>query len=179
MTHRILLGSALVLAAAASATAVTETQADRDLKTVTKQLEKAEGILNRAGRYERKAAQLYAYDQAAVLFTSARRGAARWSGPAFESVWNDAGSGLVRAYDAQTEIYFDRGSLTQAKRLNESALAIDATDFRARNLKVMIEDMERTDILDKDVGQVALDRIRQRRADAGMPLRDRGVPVRQ
>lgn len=178
MTHRILLGSALVLAAAAFAPAA-ETQADRDLKTVTNQLARAERIVSRAPSYERKAAQLYAYDQAAALFIAARRGAAHWSGPAFEAVWDDAGTGLVRAYVAQAEIYFDRGSLTSARRQNEAALAIDATDGRARNLKVMIEAAEETDIWDKNNGGVAIDRISERRAAAGLPLRERGAATRR
>ena len=178
MTPRILLGSALVLAAAAFATAA-ETQADRDLKTVTNQLAKGERILVRAPSYERKAAQLYAYDQAVILFTSARRTAAHWSGRAFESVWDDAASGLVNAYVAQAEIYYGRGSLPSAKRQNEAALAIDPLDGRARNLKAMIEAAEETDILDKSVGDTALERIQERRASAGMPLRERGVPVRR
>lgn len=176
MTSRAILASALVLAAAAFAPAA-ETQADRDLTTVTNQLSKAERILARAPSYERKAAQLYAYDQAVVLLTNARRTAAHWSGPAFESVWDDAADGLVRAYDAQTEIYFNRGSLPSARKQNEAALAIDPLDGPARNLKAMIAAAEETDILDKNTGGVALDRITERRAAARMPLRERGVPV--
>src|SRR5262245_36266437 len=178
MTPRAILASALVLAAAAFAPAA-ETQAERDLKSVTNQLAKAERILGRAPSYERTAAQLYAYDQAVVLLTNARRTAAHWSGPAFESVWDDAAYALVRAYDAQTQIYLDRGSLPSARKQNEAALAVDPLDVRARNLKVMIEAAEYTDILYKNTGGVALDRIVERRAAAGMPLRERGVPVRR
>lgn len=179
MTPRILLGSALVLAAAAFAPALAESQSDRDLKTVTAQLEKGERIFARAAKYERKAAQLYAYDQAAALFMSARRTAARWAGPAFVSVWDNAGAGLVRAYDAQAEIYYYRGSLPAARKHVAAALAIDDSDIRARNLMVMIEAAEETDILDKNVGEVALERIQERRAAAGMPLRERGVTPRR
>src|SRR5262245_3407902 len=175
MTPRILLGSALVLAAAAFATAA-ETQADRDLKSVTNQIAKAERILVRAPAYERKAAQLYAYDQAVVLLTNARRTAARWSGAAFGSAWDDAAYSLVRAYDEQTQIYLDRGSLPSARKHNEAALAVDPLDVRARNLKAMITAAEETDILDKNTGGVAIDRIVERRQAAGMPLRERGVP---
>jgi hypothetical protein len=178
MTSRILIGSALVLAAAAYAPAA-ETQADRDLNTVTNQLARAERIMTRASAYDRKAAQLYAYDQAAQMFIGARRTAAHWSGPAFESVWDDAGTGLVRAYDAQAEIYYYRGSLPSARRLNQAALEIDAQDARARNLSVMIQAAEETDIFDKVQGTVAVDRIVERRAAAGMPLRDRGVSTRR
>jgi hypothetical protein len=178
MTSRILLGPALALAALA-APAAAETQADRDLKSATTRLEKAELIMSRAAKYERKAAQLYAYEQAVLLLIDARRTAAHWAGPAFESVWDDAASGLVRAYDAQAEIYYYRGSLPSARRHNEAALAIDARDIRARNLKVMIEAAEETDILDKSVGDVALGRIQERRAAAGMPLRERGVTPRR
>lgn len=178
MTSRIVLASAFVLAAAA-APALAETQADRDLTGATRQLEKGEHILSLAAAYERPAAKLYAYEQAAETFVQSRRTAAHWSGPAFESVWNDASAGLVRAYDGQAEVYYDRGSLTLARRQNAAALEIDATDDRARNLKVMIEAAEQKDILDKANGQTALTRITERRAAAGMPLRERGVPVRQ
>ena len=179
MTPRILLGAALVFAAAAFAPAFADTQTDRDLKTVTNQLERAERILSRAPQYDRTAAQLYAYDQAATLFTSARRTAARWASPAFKSVWNDAAYGLVTAYVGQATIYFDRGSLESAKKHNDAALAIDPTDGRARNLSVMIEEAEEMDFFDKTQGQVAIDRIRNRRAGLGMPLRDRGVSTRR
>ena len=178
MTPRAILASALVLAAAALAPAA-ETQADRDLKSATVRLAKAERIIVRARDYERDAAKLYAYDQAANLFIGARKTAAHWSGPAFESVWDDAASGLVRTYTSQAEIYYNRGSLPSAKRQNDAALAIDPMDGRARNLKVMIEAAAETDILDKSVGTVALDRITERRAAAGMPLRERGVTPRQ
>ena len=94
-------------------------------------------------------------------------------------MWDDAASGLVRTYTAQAEIYYNRGSLPAARKHNEAALAIDPKDGRARNLKVMIEAAEETDILDKSVGTVALDRIVERREAAGMPLRERGVTPRQ
>jgi tetratricopeptide (TPR) repeat protein len=180
MTPRIQLGAALVFAAAAFAPAFADTtQADRDLKTVTSQLERAERILSRAPHYDRTAAQLYAYDQAAKLFMNARRTAAQWASPAFQTVWKDAGHGLVTAYVGQAEIYFDRGSMESAKKHNAAAIAIDPTDGRARNLDVMIEEAEETDFFDKYQGQVAIDRIRARRAGSGMPLRERSVATRR
>jgi hypothetical protein len=85
----------------------------------------------------------------------------------------------VHAYTAEADIYWRRGSLKLARERVTSALAIDARDSRAVNLALLIKEAEATDIYTREQGSQFVDRIRQRRADAGLPLRDRGVSLRR
>jgi len=101
--------------------------------------------------------------------------AAKGRTDAFLAVRRQINADLVAAFVAESEIHYNRGSLPLAKKRAADALELDPQDSRALNLMVMIRAAETTDIYTRYQGSAAIDRIRARRAAAGMPLRDRGA----
>jgi hypothetical protein len=175
----LLVACAVTALAAASFAAEPPTASDRLLKLATTRLEQGEREMSRARKLTTNSAKLDAWDRAIVRLRQARETAWKGTGASFEEVQKFAYAGLVRSLTAEAEIYFAKKSLPLAKKRNDAALDLDPNDARARNLAVMIRDAEEADIYDVHQGATAVNRIRDRRAAVGLPLRDRGVSTRR
>ena len=179
MKRTILLSACVATALAAAAFAGPPTTADQQLKLATTRLEQGEREMSQARAFTTNAAKLQAFDRAIVRLRQSWTAAWTGTGASFEAVQEYSFAQLVRAYDAEAEIYFARKSLSLASERNQQALGLDPNDSRALNLAVMIRAAQDADIYDVNQGQKALDRIRDRRADSGLPLRPRGVATRR
>jgi Tfp pilus assembly protein PilF len=179
MKRTTLLGTCVAAALAAATNADPPTENERLFRLASTRLEQGEHEMSRARAFTTDSAKLQAYDRAIARLRQARTAA--WSGhdATFDALREYSYHDLVRAYDAQAEIYFARKSLSLARERNIQALSLDPTDARALNLDVMIRAAEAADIYDVDQGAQAVNRIRDRRAAAGLPLRDRGVSTRR
>ncbi len=83
-------------------------------------------------------------------------------------------AGLVSSLNLETRIYYDRKSLPLATKRNAAALKLAPKDKTALDLKEKIAKARDKDIYDKDTGNTAIQRIRNRRIRNGVPLRNRG-----
>jgi hypothetical protein len=179
MKNLKLLAAALVLAMTPAALAEPPTATARVKKDVAARIAAGDRNIDRAHTAGTPASRLDAYDDAIREYKAARRTAVARNTDAFSKLRVSAERGLVHAYTAEADIYWRRGSLKLARERVTSALAIDARDSRAVNLALLIKEAEATDIYTREQGSQFVDRIRQRRADAGLPLRDRGVSLRR
>ena len=179
MKRTILLAACVAAALAAAASADPPTESERLFRLASTRLEQGEHEMSRVRALSTNSAKLQALDRAIVRLRQARAAAWSGTGSTFEALRDYSFAGLVRAYDGEAEIYFARKSLSLASERNQQALDLDPNDSRALNLAVMIRAAQEADVYDVNQGQKALDRIRARRAEAGMPLRPRGVATRR
>jgi len=174
--------AALVLCAAAGSVtwaAADDTTTDRTMKLVAANLEKGQELLNQARKEKTNGAKLDALDRALYFLRRAHSTTPKGEADASGVLRRDVDATLVRALDDQAEIYYARKSLSLAKKRDQEALAIDRQDARARVLADLIYQVESTDIFTAYQGTIAIQRIRDRRAAVGMPLRDRGLTGRR
>ena len=179
MKRTILLGACVVAAMAAATSAAPPTKTDQQLKLASTRLEQGEREMSKARASKTTAGKLQAWDRAITRLREARTASWQGTGASFEEIQKYSYAGLVRSLTAQAEIYFERKSLPLAKKRNNEALSLDPSDARAQNLAVMITAAEEEDIYDVHQGAGVVNRIRDRRAAAGLPLRDRGVSTRR
>ncbi len=149
------------------------------LTTASARLEAGEHQITLARSATTTASRLDAWRKAVTLLRQARVDAWAGTSASFYELQTFAYYDFVRALDGEAETYFARKSLSLAKNANNEALSIAPTDSRALNLALMIRAAEETDIYDPNQGAAAVERIRARRAAAGMPLRDRGISTRR
>jgi hypothetical protein len=173
-TTKFLLGAAAVLLMTGAAPSFAGT-AESDLKFATTHATQAERQMTRLRVMTTPAGRLAVLDRAIDLLQLAWSDASGRQTDKFIAVRRRINADLVTAFVGESEIHYQRGSLPLAKRRALDALELDPDDSRARNLIVMIRDAEATDVYDRNQGTAAIDRIRARRAAAGMPLRDRGA----
>jgi hypothetical protein len=88
---------------------------------------------------------------------------------------DDATQTRIDALTRIARIHLERGSVQLAKRYNSEALNQPIANLQALLLVTDIHLAEVTDIYEVIEGQTAIDRIRDRRAATGAPIRDRGV----
>src|SRR5262252_3288077 len=179
MKRTTLLGACVVAASAAAAFAAPSTENARIFKLASTRLEQGEHEMTRARAFTTSSAKLQALDRAIVRLSQARTAAWTGDGPTFDALREFSFHDLVRAYETEAEIYFERKSLPLAQERNTQALSLDPTDSRALNLDVMIRAAKEQDIYDVNNGATQVDRIRDRRAAMGLPLRDRGISLRR
>ncbi len=171
--------SVVTLSALATlALAVPDESAKRSLAIATANLEKGDVLLAEVSALKTNASRLATLDRALYFLRRARKVAVAGE-PQFERIRGDASRSVVRALGDEAEIYYQRKSLSLAQKRAAEALAIDPADSRARNLIGRIEAAKSTDIHSNDMGSTAIGRIRERRAAAGIPLRDRGIGSRR
>jgi tetratricopeptide (TPR) repeat protein len=173
MTNLRLLAAVLVLAASSAALAESPKATAKARKAVAFRVASGDRQLDRARAAGSTASRLDAYDDAIREFRTARRAALARKTDDFGPLRLSAERGLVRAFSAEAEIYWRRGSLKLARERVTSALDIDANDARSQNLALLIESGETADPFTIDEGAVAVERLRQRRADVGLPFRER------
>jgi hypothetical protein len=179
MKRTMLFTAAAVLAFAGARPSFGGDDAAQDLKLMRTHADQADRQAARVRELATPAARLAAFERAVGLYQLAWADGKRWRTDDFASVRRQINAGLVRAYDGESEIYYVRRSLPLAMDRAYDALDIDPQDPRAANLVVMIDDAARTDIYSKYQGVAAIERIRDRRAAEGIPLRDRGVALRR
>jgi hypothetical protein len=168
----------LVTAAATIAVAMPDTAAERARKSATAHLEKGRELLADVAKLDTNAARLQSLDRALYFLRRSRTLLTGREGEAFDSLRADVSRDLVRALLDQAEIYYVRKSLSLAQKRAKEALAIDSEERRALELTKRIDTAKNTDIYEGK-GTVAIQRIRERRAAAGLPLRDRGISTRR
>lgn len=152
---------------------------DRDMKLAQAHYEKGRAELGKVPALGTNARRLATLDRALYFLRRSRSVAMKAADPYFNDLTARVERDLVRALDRETEIYYERSSLSLARARNSEALALDPQDGPARNFAVMINAAENVDVADKYPGSVADRRIRDRRAAAGVPLRERGVGRRR
>jgi len=170
----------LLCAAAGSATwAAADDTTDRTMKLMEANLGKGQELLSEARKEKTNGAKLDALDRALYFLRRAHSTSPKGEADASAVLRRDVDATLVRALDDQAEIYYARKSLSLAKKRDQEALAIDRQDARARVLADLIYQAESTDIFTAYQGTIAIQRIRDRRAAVGIPLRDRGLTGRR
>jgi hypothetical protein len=179
MKRTTLLSACVVAASAAAASAAPSTENDRIFRLATTRLEQGEHEMSRVRTFTTSTAKLQALDRAIVRLNQARTVAWSGDGPTFDALREFSYYDLVRAYDDEAQIYFERKSLSLARDRTNQALSLDPTDARALNLDVMVRAAAETDIYDANNGATQVNRIRDRRAAMGLPLRDRGISLRR
>lgn len=172
------LGAVALLAVSSFASATPDPAAERRLASATISLEKGDRLLGEATKVKTNAGRLNALDRS-LYFLRRARTLAPAGESRFATVRTSASTSVVQALGDQAEIYYQRKSLSLATKRVDEILAIDANDPRARNLAGMIASAKSTDVYAGGVGTVAIQRIRERRAAAGIPLRDRGLGGRR
>jgi hypothetical protein len=178
MTTKFLLGANAVLATVLAMTGASPSfagTAESDMKFATTHVEQAEHQMTRLRVMTTPASRLAVLDRTIELLQLAWSDASGRQTDKFIAVRRRINADLVTSFVTESEIHFKRGSLPLAKGRALDALELDPDDSRALNLIVMIRDAETTDVYDKNQGAAAIDRIRARRAAAGIPLRDRGA----
>jgi hypothetical protein len=161
------------------ATAMTAPAQDRETRLMEAQLERGHNELSRVADLTSNAARLQTLDRAIVWLRGARAIASRRAGREYFEARRQAESDLVEALVDESSVYLDRKSLPLARKRAREALDVTPYDPRAIGMLAQIDRAERTDIYDASTGNVAIQRIRERRAAAGLPLRDRGVANRR
>ncbi|MDJ0521395.1 MAG: hypothetical protein QNJ90_04900 [Planctomycetota bacterium] len=86
---------------------------------------------------------------------------------------------LIRALNVKARAYLDRGALKRAKLVNQAALAFTTPNMAALKLRSDIAKAEATDLYEAVNGRVGIDRVRERRSQAGAPVRERGLSRRR
>jgi hypothetical protein len=168
----------IVTAAATMAVAMPDSAAERARKSADAHLEKGRKVLAEVAKQKTNAARLQTLDRALYFLRRSRTLATAHQGEAIESLRANVARDLSRALLDQAEIYYVRKSLSLAEKRVKEALAIDPKDRRAHGLTERIDHAKKTDIYD-GLGTAAIQRIRDRRAATGLPLRDRGITTRR
>ena len=169
----------LLLCAGAPAWTDPDPSASQKIRLATANLERGREQMATATTLKTNARRIDTLDRALYFLRRARAVTLPSTDSAVIEVRKDVESNLVQALDSQAQIYYSRSSYSLAKKRLEESLAIDPQDSQAQRLSEMIKDAESEDIYDKIQGRAAIDRIRERRAAAGMPLRDRGIANRR
>ena len=159
-----------LVAPADSASASSSTSADR----VRRYLERGEKVVALAERETRTARRLQVLERALRTLDRARalRGTQSTSG---ERLPSDAeiDRATLHALNSIARIHLDRGALIPARDVNRRALALRTPSVQALTLHAEIHKRLLKDLFD-DKGIAAIQRVRERRAAAGAPVRDRG-----
>jgi hypothetical protein len=169
----------LLLAVASAAWAAPASASDRALANANAHLDKGLAQLVSVRSTDNKAMRLQTLDRAIWFLRQSLADVKRESGAEFTELRRGASQALVRALDAEADIHWQRKSLALATNRAVDALTIDSSDAFAWNILDMVADWKATDVYTNASGQAAIDRIRGRRAAAGLPLRDRGVATRR
>lgn len=178
------MAALLICAAASSPTWASQppviSKADaRRLESAASNLEKGRRELTRVARADTNSERLYALDRALLFLRRARTTALKSNALPYMNLRENVDDDLVAALNAQTEIYYGRKSLNLAEKRNTEAISVDPRDPQARIYTDLIAEAKSTDIYTEYQGSVAVNRIRDRRADVGLPLRDRGIATRR
>jgi len=178
------LAAALIFGVAASSTWASQppviSKADeRRLQPGKENFEKGRKELARVAEATTRSRKLYALDRAATFLRRARTTALKSDAPPYLHLRANVDEALVDALNGQTEIYIARSSLRQAEKRNTEALSIAPRDLQARIYTDLITEAKSSDLWTDYQGTIAIERIRDRRADFGLPIRDRGVSRRR
>jgi len=170
--------AALVLCVAGGATAWSApiTASDRQLKAAVADTEKGRDQLDRLLDANSNSSRLYRLDRALMFLRRSRVSTAK--SPTTEGVARvraETDRLMVRALTRAAEIDYSRRSLSRAEKRIDEARTIDPMDARVRVLHDMILEAKTHDVYTDFAGTVALQRIIDRRATFGAPLRDRGT----
>jgi hypothetical protein len=125
------------------------------------------------------AARLRALRRAVNHLQMALRFAPRVEGGSAGPVRKAVAADLIRASNGLTRVNLDRKSLERAKKWNALSLRHDPWDADARNLHREIRVADGTDLFDTVRGRTAIERVRERRRTAGIPIRSRGLARRR
>jgi len=155
------------------------TAQEHDVRLATAQFEKGHELLGSVFNEKTNAARLQLLDRAVYFLRSARSTASKQSPDLMAPLSGKVDDDLVSALDNEAEIYYVRKSLNLAKKRATEALSIQPGESRAAGLLRRIREAESTDVYEGSNGIAAIQRIRDRRAAAGIPLRDRGVSTRR
>jgi len=158
----------IALVAAGAEPDRTTARAEAHLKRGQQALDAAKAAKG-AGRFHAFGRAVYFLGQSNELATKA--GNAKLLG--------EARKGLVDALIGRGAAYYERKSLPSAKADVLRALQLDPKSARAQALLAAIRKAEDEDIFESVEGVVGIDRVRERRLAAGVPLRDRGVARRR
>jgi hypothetical protein len=155
------------------------TKADRELALALKKFRTGVEKLSAAGDQRTRAASLNKLDSALYHLRGARTIALRDRDDRYDTLQALVDCQLVQALNAQAAIHYERGSNSLAmKRLKEAA-AIAPDDPRTCNLTVAVLHKQNADPYASTQGTTAINRIRDRRAVSGPPLRERGIALRR
>lgn len=175
----ILAVAAALFVVGGAAWSAPDTAADRAMKRATADLEKGDEQLSKVSKLKSNAEKLQVLDRALYFLRKAHGVVPQGEEEAVVTLRARVAKSLVRALDDAAEIYYVRKSLTLAQKRNEEARAINSQDPRAHTLSEKIAEAKETDIYELITGETAIQRIRDRRAQMGLPLRDRGPATRR
>jgi len=151
---------------------------DRAMRLVAAQYQKGHDELAKVQSINSNTGRLHTLDRAIFFLRSARKGVSKNAPDAISDIRRNVDLDLANALNDQSEIYYTRKSLPLAEKRATEALAVIPGNARAAMMLRRIETAKERDIYD-DLGTVAVRRIRDRRAAAGLPLRDRGLSNRR
>jgi len=169
----------LILAVVALPALAGAKDAERQAKRIRAHLKRGEQKLALVPELQKNAARLRTLDRSLYYLRKARTISAKQKGAEFSALTEKVNPVLVRALVDQASIYYARTSLKMADKRVDEALSIVPEDASALRLKKAIRVARETDIYEQFQGTAAINRIRARRAAAGIPLRDRGAARRR
>jgi tetratricopeptide (TPR) repeat protein len=167
---------ALLAAAAAAEEGALTTDAARQLARVEAHLKRGRESLAAFEKAESNAQRLHALARARFHLEKADGIARARKEPEFAVARKEVAASLVAALVRQARVYYERKSLPKAKETVGLALKLDPSNAKAQALLDAILKAEAEDIYDPSQGRAVVDRLRARRMEGGIPLRDRGVP---
>lgn len=168
---RRLLVFTLALSSAVLGGTVLADTAENDRKLVTALVEKGQAKIDRIQKLKSNAERLQSLDSALYFLRRGRNITKSTASSSVSMLRADVDASLVRALNAETEIYYARQSLSLAKKRNAEALDVDSDNARALELKEMIRTAENTFEFGPDQHSIAAQRVRDRINSRGFGLR--------
>lgn len=178
--RRIKFFAVLALALASFvASAQGQASPERNLRLAAAQYEKGHSELALVPTIDSNSGRLRKLERAIFFLRSARSTITKNPPKVTTDLPRNVDVDLANALNDSGEIYYARKSLRQAEKRADEALLVIPGNARSTILLRKIEVAKETDIYDENLGTVAIRRIRDRRAAAGLPLRDRGASNRR